>query len=223
MRRHVFATAFDIAVDVFRHALHVHRASILPTAEDRARALELLWKRGDSADPRAIEAIRAANPKDEAPAFLRGPRGSTLSVALGEGDAEASAELLRDTYWNDRFSPDSLVRAAKGSNAWVGAHDEQRRLVGAARAVTDGAKHAWIYDVIVEPSWRASGLGQALMRLLLDHPAVRGAAFVHLGTRDAQLFYRKLGFVESNEIERPYASTTMTLARAPRGRGNEAP
>lgn len=48
------------------------------------------------------------------------------------------------------------------------------------------------------------------MRLLLDHPRVRGAASVLLATRDAQPLYQKLGFVEvALAPPRPYTSTTM--------------
>ena len=64
--------------------------------------------------------------------------------------------------------------------------------------------------MVVAPEWRGCGLGQAVMRLCLDHPRVRGAARVHLQTRDAQPLYRKLGFIEEAEAPpRPYCSTGM--------------
>ena len=45
---------------------------------------------------------------------------------------------------------------------------------------------------------RAAGLqlGQRVIELLLDHPAMREVGRIDLGTRDAQTFYAKLGFVE---------------------------
>ena len=55
-------------------------------------------------------------------------------------------------------------------------------------------KRGWIYDVIVAPAWRGRRVGQALVRLLLDHPALRTTANVLLGTRDAQSLYAKFGF-----------------------------
>jgi hypothetical protein len=42
---------------------------------------------------------------------------------------------------------------------------------------------------------------------------VRHARYVHLGTKDAQAFYTRLGFVETKTIPWPYASTPMTLDR----------
>ncbi len=68
--------------------------------------------------------------------------------------------------------------------------------------------------MIVAPSWRGRRLGDAVLRLLLDHPAVRGCRFVHLGTRDAQGFYARLGFRPRDELPpRLYPTTTMTLVR----------
>lgn len=182
------------------------------TAADRAQVIACLWRRGDPGDVAAIEAIRAANPADPTPSLLAFERGIELRVSLRPGDAEAVAALVADTYWNDRFSPSELARATRGS-AWVGAVDAEGRLCASARAISDGAKHAWIYDVFVAEAVRGTGLGERLMRLLLDHPEVRGVRFAHLGTRDAQAFYVRLGFVNAAEIARPYSSTVMVRDR----------
>src|SRR5262249_22573047 len=90
------------------------------------------------------------------------------------------------------------------------------RVCATARAVSDTAKCSWIYDVMVAPAWRGRGLGEALVRLLLDHPAVRHARRVYLGTRDAQAVYAKLGFGGRETLEtrrRPYQATAMILSR----------
>lgn len=67
-----------------------------------------------------------------------------LHVHLDGGAAVEAAELLQPTYWNDRFTPEDLRLAHLGSAAWVGARDGRDDLVATARAVTDGAKYAWI-------------------------------------------------------------------------------
>jgi predicted FMN-binding regulatory protein PaiB/GNAT superfamily N-acetyltransferase len=158
--------------------------------------LEQLWARGRPGDALAIEKIRAANPSAPAPAFLAGPAGARLSCALGPRDAAAAAALLDGCYWTRDVPADALARAQLGSTAWVGALDDRGALIATARAISDGARAAWIHDVVVAPAWRGRGLGQALMRLLVDHPAVRGARSVRLATRDAQGLYARLGFVE---------------------------
>src|SRR5207248_672135 len=136
------------------------------------------------------------NPDMPLPAFLRGPAATRLACAPRDEDAPGAAALLDGAYWNGGLSRADLAAAHLGSQAWVAARDDTGGLVATARACTDGAKHAWIYDVMVAPAWRGRGLGQAVMRLLLDHPAVRGAGKLHLRTRDAQPLYRKFGFID---------------------------
>lgn len=184
------------------------------TPVERARILELLWRRGLTADPQAIEAIRRACPDTPTPAFLRAPEGATLCCAPDPSDAPAAVALLSDTYWNDDVGPECLHRAHLESCAWVGARDERGRLVATARATSDGAKRAWIYDVCVAPEWRGRGLGEALVRLLVDHPRVRDVRWVWLSTRDAHAFYARLGFVAADALPPGrYTSTSMRLER----------
>jgi ribosomal protein S18 acetylase RimI-like enzyme len=161
--------------------------------------------------------VRAAAPTLD-PAFLAAPSGVSLVVTPG-GDADASAvvDMLIDTYWNaGSFSRDEIARAHAGATAWVGARDASGRLIASARAISDGAKYAWIYDVIVAEEFRGMGVGASVVRLLLDHPRVRGARTVWLHTRDAQRLYRAHGFVESSTLPRkPYPRTEMVLLRRP--------
>jgi nitroimidazol reductase NimA-like FMN-containing flavoprotein (pyridoxamine 5'-phosphate oxidase superfamily)/GNAT superfamily N-acetyltransferase len=193
--------------------------------EERSKMLERLWERGLPGDPAAIELIRAANPKTPGPAFrAASPRASeaTLVCAPGALDADDAAELVVDAYWNTEMTRDAIVRAHLGSSAWVAARAPNGRLCATARAIGDGAKRAWIYDVMVAPAWRGRGLGDGLLRLLLDHPAVRHTRRVYLTTRDAQGFYSRLGFGDRETLEtrrRPYGATEMILFHA--GRSGE--
>jgi ribosomal protein S18 acetylase RimI-like enzyme len=133
--------------------------------------------------------------------------------SLTEALAKDAAALLRDAYWNLDVPDEIIVRAQLGSSAWVGAL-EDGRLVATARALSDGVKLALVFDVMVAPDWRGRGLGEALMRRLLEHPAVRGARRVWLGTRDAQRFYARLGFAEEKILPpRPHPTTEMVLRR----------
>ena len=177
--------------------------------EDRLRVLERLWERGADGDDRAIERIRAANPDTPTPSFLRTTLPVTLHCALEPGDVDAAVAMLAPEYWNDVHPPERIAGAIAGSSVFVGARVDGK-LVACARALSDGHKYAWIYDVVVAPPWRGAGLGQRLMRLCLEHPRVRGAWRVLLQTRDAQPLYRKLGFIELDEApRRPYTSTGM--------------
>jgi GNAT superfamily N-acetyltransferase len=183
---------------------------------ERTLLLEKLWARGAAGDVRAIELIREANPGTPMPAFLDpGQPGATLHAWLPAELAAEAAAMLAGEYWNDVFTREELARAHVGSTAWVGLRDGEGALVGTARAIADSGKYAWVYDVCVRTDWRRRGVGKALMRLLLDHPAVRGCRVVRLGTRDAQSLYAGFGFVSLASLPpRPYTTTEMLLRRA---------
>lgn len=191
------------------------KAKLMQNKNDdaRGRVIEQLWRRGAPGDVRAIELIRAANPSTPTPAFLRGPLGVRLHANLEAAFLDPAVELLHGQYWNDVFTEPELRAAHLGSPVWVGATDEQGALIGTARAITDGSKYAWVYDVCVRPDWRGRGVGQALMTLVLDHPQVRRCRRVRLGTRDAQALYARFGFVATSRLRRPYVTTEMVLAR----------
>ena len=185
------------------------------TPDEQRRMVEALWRRGAPGDPAAVDAVLSANPKMPTPEFSRAPPGVRLTChASGLADAQAVAALLADAYWNDRFTRAEIVASHLASPAWVVARDEAGSIVASARAISDRAKYAWIYDVVVAPQWRGKGVGDAVVRLLLDHPAVRRSRFVRLGTRDAMPFYAKMGFIERQDLPpRPYTSTEMVLVR----------
>ena len=142
------------------------------------------------------------------------PAGFTLHATLTARDREQAVDLLLPTYWNAQVDRLRLARALDNATCSVGVRDAACHLVGHARALSDNAKYAWIYDVVVAEAHRGRGIGLAMVRALLDHAQVREASTVLLKTRDAQALYAKLGFVEVSQLPpKPYASTEMALIR----------
>jgi nitroimidazol reductase NimA-like FMN-containing flavoprotein (pyridoxamine 5'-phosphate oxidase superfamily)/GNAT superfamily N-acetyltransferase len=191
------------------------------SAAELGHILERLWRRGLPGDPRAIDLVRAANAEriarsSEGPLvapFLAAPEGTTLLCAPEPHHAEQAGALLVGAYWNQGLSAATIAAAHLGATAWVAAVDQSGTLIGTARAISDRAKRAWIYDVMVIPTWRKRDLGRALMRLLLDHPAVRRVVNVHLHTRDQQRFYENFGFVVTTHTPGPPPRSEMQLTR----------
>jgi ribosomal protein S18 acetylase RimI-like enzyme len=60
---------------------------------------------------------------------------------------------------------------------------------------------AIVLNVYVEPAWRRRGVGDALMRAVLDALAVRGIRRIVLhASDDGRRLYERLGFVPTNEM-----------------------
>jgi ribosomal protein S18 acetylase RimI-like enzyme len=143
----------------------------------------------------------------------RAARGVRILDAPSEAHLEEAAALVETEYWNEGVARDRLVRAMLGSTVCVVAIDDEGEVVATARALSDGARSAWVGDVCVAPAWRGRGVGKAVVRALLEHPRVRDADRVRLNTRDAQSLYTAFGFVETLTEKRAFPSHEMVLRR----------
>ncbi|MEB3227618.1 MAG: GNAT family N-acetyltransferase [Synechocystis sp.] len=72
----------------------------------------------------------------------------------------------------------------------------RRRLVGFARATSDHAFNATVWDVVIHPSLQSQGLGKALMKYIIRKLRHSDISNITLFA-DPQVvdFYRRLGFV----------------------------
>ena len=117
--------------------------------------------------------------------------GYVLTDDPGRIDANAVHALLRETYWAGTRSREA-VRLSIDNSLCFGLFHRGKQ-VGVARVLTDHVANSYLCDVVLDPAHRSRGLGTWFMQSVLDHPAVRDTR-VFLITRDAQVFYRKLGF-----------------------------
>jgi N-acetylglutamate synthase-like GNAT family acetyltransferase len=69
-----------------------------------------------------------------------------------------------------------------------------RRLVGFARASSDGIFRAVLWDVVIPEDLQGQGLGRQLVEALLQTPRLRQVERVYLMTTNSAGFYRQLGF-----------------------------
>jgi GNAT superfamily N-acetyltransferase len=105
--------------------------------------------------------------------------------------------LSTDAYWaigRTRETVDLLLRT---SYRVLGLFHEGRQ-VGFCRAIADGAVHAYLADVYVLEEHRGKGLGEAMVREMVDGGDLASARWL-LHTRDLQPLYRKLGFAAPGE------------------------
>jgi len=106
-------------------------------------------------------------------------------------------------FWARSRNMQDLEIAVTNSNPVVTIWDGDR-LIGFARATSDGIYRAAIWDVIVDPDYQGMGLGRKLVQTVLSHPLVCKVERVYLTTTHQQSFYERIGF-ERNE------TTTMVL------------
>lgn len=83
---------------------------------------------------------------------------------------------------------------------WEQRNTGQRRLVGFARATSDHAFNATIWDVVVHPDYQGKGFGKALMRQMIKKLRSEDISNITLFA-DPQVvnFYRGLGFMSDPE------------------------
>ena len=106
-------------------------------------------------------------------------------------------------FWGQGRTIEDLEIAIANSNPVVTVWDGER-MIGFARAASDGIYRATIWDVIIHPDYRGAGLGRKLVETVLSHPLLNRVERVYLMTTHQQSFYDRIGF-QRNE------STTMVL------------
>lgn len=115
------------------------------------------------------------------------------------------AFLAEHAYWGGWRSRD--VVECQIDTAWrvVGAyHRGSGRMVGFARAVSDGVSLAYLADVFVVPEHRGRGVGVGLVRTMIEEGTGAGFRWL-LHTADAHGLYHRFGFnpPDPTLLERP--------------------
>lgn len=124
-------------------------------------------------------------------------------------DIDAIHAWLATSYWSPGIPRETVERAARNSLCFGVYERAGGRQVGFTRVVTDYATFAYLCDVYVLEEHQGHGLGKAMMRAVMAHPALAGARRVMLATRDAHGLYRQFGFGDTTgntnlmEIVRP--------------------
>ena len=127
----------------------------------------------------------------------------------GRVDTDAAvAFLTTQAYWGRWRGAGDIKRQI--AEAWrvVGVYDRAGAMVGFARAHGDGGC-AYLADVYVLPGHRGAGLGQAVVRMMIEDGAGAGWRWM-LHTSDAHGLYRRFGFARPDH---------RYLERVPRSEG----
>lgn len=116
----------------------------------------------------------------------------TYETELGRIDwAQMKATLTADDFDNGR-TPEQLRVSFENSYAAVVAHDGER-IIGTARALSDGVCNAYLLDVWTLSAYRRRGVARRMLETL--EARLKGQ-HVYLFTNDLAEFYKRLGFKE---------------------------
>lgn len=79
---------------------------------------------------------------------------------------------------------------------WEVRNSNRRRLIGFARATSDCAFNATVWDVVIHPEFQSKGLGKGLMKFIIKKLRESDISNITLFA-DPQVieFYRRLGFI----------------------------
>lgn len=105
--------------------------------------------------------------------------------------------LLKQTYWADKRPKEQVLKSARNSQCFGIYLEEENRLVGFARVITDFATTYYLCDVVIDTRHRHKGLGTALVSHIEGLPELKGMRGI-LITRDAHALYERLGYQTLN-------------------------
>ena len=122
-----------------------------------------------------------------------------LNPADAEKYAADAAHLYRQAGWIEETTPESeLIPILRNAYCVMGAWDENGRLSGMMRALSDGVSDAYLLDMVVEESHRKQGLAHKILRQLNAYLKEKGIDWiVCISVPGAQKLYADCG----NEME----------------------
>ena len=113
--------------------------------------------------------------------------------------------LSEESYWAAGRPRETVERLIREASRVVGLYDGDRQ-IGFCRAFTDGVAIAYLADVYVLEAYRGRGLGEELVREMVENgPYVEVKWLLH--TTDMHPLYRKFGFEEPSYKVLERAST----------------
>jgi ribosomal protein S18 acetylase RimI-like enzyme len=103
-------------------------------------------------------------------------------------------KLLSEVYWSRGITFEEVRTASENSTITAGAFLPGGRQVGFLRVVSDKVRFAYLMDVVVDPEFRKMGIGQKMVKSVLESEEMKYVYQWVLKTTDAHGVYEKAGF-----------------------------
>lgn len=103
--------------------------------------------------------------------------------------------MYQDEWWTKGRSLPEVESMLRGTDHLFAYVDTLGNLAGFARVLTDSVYKAFLFDVIVRPDCRGTGLGARIVRDVAAHPTLSSVASIELYCRPELVpFYEAFGF-----------------------------
>ncbi|MGV8129925.1 MAG: GNAT family N-acetyltransferase [Methanolinea sp.] len=126
-----------------------------------------------------------------------GGDGAVDLCVVKEWDSRALVDLYRaGGWWKEWWDPSHLRVLIRSTFLFVVAVDRKTgRTVGMGRAISDGVSDAYIQDLVVLHEFRRQGIGEAILKRLVEVCLSRGITWIALVAEPGtQEFYKGAGF-----------------------------
>jgi GNAT superfamily N-acetyltransferase len=167
----------------------------------------LIWLVVWASGRERLRRTEVANPSMLHLAAMEAPTGYELDDNPARVDLDVVWGFLStEAYWGRWRTRDIVEQQVRSAWRVIGAYERRSgKMVGFARALSDGCALAYLADVFVLPAHRGQGLGVRLVRAMIEDGP--GATFLWmLHTADAHGLYAKFGFAPRRDeryLERP--------------------
>jgi N-acetylglutamate synthase-like GNAT family acetyltransferase len=117
-----------------------------------------------------------------------------IKYGFDKMDFDKIREMLKEVFWSIGIEKNEIMQGAANSALLAGVFNSENQQIGFARVVSDKTRFAYIMDVVVDESYRKQGIGQLMIRNILDHPDLKDVYQWLLKTKDAHGVYKNAGF-----------------------------
>lgn len=118
---------------------------------------------------------------------------STIVQSTEDVNFEELQKLFESVGWRGR-TEEKLRQAFAASYRVVFAYNSSGKLIGCARAVSDGVYYATIFDLAVDPKCQRQGLGHHLLEVIVE--SLAGMPWISLSsTPGHESLFTRFGFV----------------------------
>ncbi|MBW4572607.1 MAG: GNAT family N-acetyltransferase [Tolypothrix carrinoi HA7290-LM1] len=114
---------------------------------------------------------------------------------LTENQISELLDLYKNEFWSNQRTLEDVVRMLAASDIIIALVDENEKLIGFTRILTDFVYRAIIFDVIIKPTHRNMKLGSKLMDAVVNHPQLKSIEWIALCCLPEMIpYYQRWGF-----------------------------